>query len=60
MGPEELYQISRAEYQTEPDSIEIKEMIRLFTEYYLPKQNTYHKGRISWAKQTEEETPEKF
>ena len=36
------YQITRAEYKTEPDSIEIKDLIRLLTEYYLPKRNTYH------------------
>ena len=34
VGPEALYQITRAEYRTEPDSIKIKDLIRLFTEYY--------------------------
>ena len=42
VGPEALYQITRAEYKTEPDSIKIKDLIRLFTEYYLPKRNTCH------------------
>ena len=61
VGPEALYQITRAEYKTEPDSIKIKDLIRLFTEYYLPKRNTYHNGRdFFWAKQTEEESPEEF
>ena len=60
MGPEALYQITRAEYETEPDSIKIKDLIRLFTESYLPKRNTYHnRGDFFWAKQTEE-TPEEF
>ena len=59
VGPEALYQITRAEYKTEPDSIKIKDLIRLFTEYYLPK--TYHnRGDFFWAKQTEEEKPEEF
>ena len=40
VGPEALYQITRAEYKTEPDSIKIKDLIRIFTEYYLPKRNT--------------------
>ena len=61
VGPEALYQIARAEYKTEPDSIKIEDLIRLFTEYYLPKQNTYHsRGDFFWVKQTEEETPEEF
>ena len=61
VGPEALYQITRAGYKTEPDSIKIKDLIRLFTEYNLPKRNTYHNcGDFFWAKQTEEETPEEF
>ena len=61
MGPEALYQITRAEYKTEPDSIKVKDLIRLFTEFYMPKGNTYHnRGDFFWAKQTEDETPEEF
>ena len=42
-------------------SINIKDLIRLFVEYYLPKRKTYHNcGDVFWAKQTEEETPEEF
>ena len=45
----------------EPDSIKIKDLIRVFTEYYLPKRNTYqNRGDFFWAKQTEEESPEEF
>ena len=59
VGPEALYQITRAEYKTDPDSIKIKDLIRLFLD--LPKRNTYHnRGDFFWAKQTEEETPEDF
>ena len=33
----------------------------MFTEYYNPKKNIYHNREdFFWAKQTEEETPEKF
>ena len=61
VGPEALYQITRAEYKTEPDSIKIKDLIRLYTERYLPKRNTYHnRGDFFWAKQSENETPEEF
>ena len=60
VGPEALYQITRAEYKTEPDSIKVKDLIRLFTEFYMPKRNTYHNRGDFWAKQTEEETLEKF
>ena len=53
--------MTRAEYKTESDIIAIKGLIRLFNEYFLPKQNTYHnRGEIVWTKQTESETPEDF
>ena len=55
VGPEALYHTTRAEYKTELDIIKIQDLIRLFTEYYLPKRNTYHnRGDFFWAKQTEE------
>ena len=61
VGPDALYQVTRAEYKMEPDSIKIKDLIRLFTEYYLPKRNTYHNcGDFFWEKQAEEATPEEF
>ena len=61
VGPGALYHITRAEYETEPNSIEVKDLIRLFDEYYLPKSNTYHnRGDFFWAKQAEDETPEKL
>ena len=48
-------------HKTKPDSIKVKDLIRLFTELYMPKRNTYHnRGDFFWAKQTEEETPEEF
>ena len=60
VGPDALYQITRTEYKTEPDSIK-KDLIRLFTEFYMPKRNTYHnRGDFFWAKQTEDKTPEEF
>ena len=34
VGPEALYQITRDEYKTEPDSIQFKDLIRLYTEHY--------------------------
>ena len=61
IGPEALYQMTRAEYKTEPDKIAIKGLIRFFDEYFLLKRNTYHnRGEFFWTKQTEEETPEFF
>ena len=61
IGPEALYQMTRAEYKTEPDRIAVKDLIRLFNEYFLPKRNTYHnRGGFFWTKQTESETPEDF
>ena len=61
IGPEALYQMTRAEYKTEPDLITVKDLIRLFNEYFLPQRNTYHnRGEFFWTKQTESETPEDF
>ena len=61
IGPEALYQMTRAEYKTEPDKTAVKGLIRLFNEYFLPKRNTYHnRGEFFWTRQTESETPEDF
>ena len=61
IGPEALYQMTRAEYKTEPDKIKIKDLIRLFNEHFLPKRNTYHnRGEFFWTRQSETETPEDF
>ena len=48
VGPEALYQITRAEYKTEPDSIKFKDLIRLNTEH-TTSQNEIHTatGEIS-------------
>ena len=50
MGPEALYQMTRAEYKTEPDKIAIKDVIRLFNEYFLPKRITYHNRGEFWRR----------
>ena len=61
VAPEALYQITRAEYKTEPENIKIKDLIQLYTEHYLTKHNTYYNwGYFFWAKQSENETPEEF
>ena len=61
VGPEALYQITRAEYRTEPDSLKTIDLMLLFTEYYLPKRKTYHNRKdFFWAEQTEDETLEEF
>ena len=61
IGPEALYQMTRAEYKTEPDRIAVKDLSRLFNKYFLSKRNTYHnRGEFFWTKQTESETLEDF
>ena len=61
VGQEALYQITSDEYKREPDSIKILDLIRLFTEFYMPNRNTYYnRGDFFWAKQTEDETPDEF
>ena len=37
IGPEALYQMTRAENKTEPDEKAIKDLIRLFNENFFPK-----------------------
>ena len=45
----------------EPDSIKIKDLIRFYTEHYLPKRNTYHnRGDFFWAEYLKNETLEEF
>ena len=61
IGPEALYQMTRAEYKTEPDKIAVEDIIRLLNEYFSPKPNTYHNGgEFFWTKQTGSGTPEDF
>ena len=61
VGPEALYQITRAEYKTEPDSIKIKDLFLLYTKHYPPEPNTFHvRGDFFWTKQSEDETPEEI
>ena len=53
--------MKRAEYKTEPDKIAIKNLIRLFNEYFLQKRNTYYNPReFLWTRQTETETSKDF
>ena len=52
VGPEALHQITRAEYKAEPDSINLKDLIWLYIEHYLPKRNKCHSRRnFLWAMQ---------
>ena len=56
-----LYHMTRAEYKTEPDKIAIKDLIRLFKEYFLAKRNAYqNRGEFLRSKQTGTETPKNF
>ena len=59
--PNALYQINRAEYKTEPDIIQIKDLIGLFSGYYMPKHDTYH-NRVEFfqAEQTKDKTTYEF
>ena len=45
VGQKALYQITRAEYKTEPDTTKIKDLIQLFTEYYMPEEPPTLSGR---------------
>ena len=53
--------MTRSEYNTQSDKTAVKDYIRLFNCYFLPKRNTYHnRGEFFWTKQTEAETSEDF
>ena len=39
LEPEATHQITRSEYQNEPDNIKIEKLINLYHRYYLPKRN---------------------
>ena len=61
ISPEALYQMTRAEYETEPDKIVIRDLIRFFNEYFLPKRNKHHnRQEFFLTKQNETESPEDF
>ena len=61
IGPEALYQMTRAEYKTEPDRTAIKDLIWLSNENFWQKRNTYHnRGGFFWTKEIEPETLEDF
>ena len=58
-GPSAIEIISKGEFNTDPDTINIEKIIQLFKDYYMPKRNTYHnRGDFFWAKEEENETPE--
>ena len=53
--------MTRAEYKPEPDKTAVKDLIRIFDKYFLPKRNTYHnRGEFFWTRQDESETPKDF
>ena len=57
--PSAVETITKREFNTDPDTINIEKLIQLFKDYYVPKRNTYHsRGYSFWAKQEENETPE--
>ena len=58
-GPGAINEITKGEFNTDPDTIEADRLLTLFKETYKPKRNTYHsRGDFFWAKQEESENPE--
>ena len=57
-GPTAI-EITKGEFNTDPDTIKTDKLLQLFREHYMPKRITYHgRGGFFWAKQEENETPE--
>ena len=58
-GPSAIENITKGEFNTDPDIINTEKLLQLFKDYYMPKRNTYHsRGDFVWVKQEENETPE--
>ena len=58
-GPSAIENITKGEFNTDPDTINTERLLQLFKDYYMPKRNTYYsRGDFFWAKQEENETPE--
>ena len=58
-GPSAIENITKGEFNTDPETINTERLLQLFKGYYIPKRNTYHsRGDFIWAKQEENETPE--
>ena len=60
VGSEALFQVNRAEYETDQDSINIKNLIRLYTEHYLPKRNTIIEETSTGRNNQKRKHPKKF
>ena len=57
-GPSAIENITKEEFNTDPDTIKKERLLQLFKGCYMPKRNTYHsRGNFFWAKQEENETP---
>ena len=51
--------ITKGEFNTDPDTKNTERLQLLFKGFYMPKQNKYHsRGDFFWAKQEENETPD--
>ena len=46
IGPEALYQMTRAEYKNEPEKMAIKDLIRVFQRMFFTKKHIPQTGRI--------------
>ena len=58
-GPSAIENITKGEFNTDPDTIDTERLLQLFKDYYMPKRNTYHsRGDFFWAKQEENESPD--
>ena len=57
-GPTAIEDITKGQFNTDPDTITAERLLKLFMDHFLPKRNTYHsRGDFFWAKQEENETP---
>ena len=58
-GPSAIENITKREFNTEPDTIDTERLLQLFKDYYMPKRNIYRsRGDFFWAKQEKNETSE--
>ena len=51
--------LTKEEFNTDPDTINTERLLQLFKDCYMPKRNKYNSSEdFFWAKQEENETPE--
>ena len=58
-GPSAIANITKGEFNTDPNTINTKRLLQIFKDYYLPKRNTYHSRGVSSGQNKKKTKPRK-